>query len=679
MITLEEYRSNLLKKISSSANVADLPQFREDVFTEEALSILIEADILDNPMPSPYKSHGVAVNAYDFDDEIKTLHLIVTSYEGVETLPTLPNGEIKKIFTRLEKFYNRSTTGLHEKIDESAEANDLSLIIENNKEQIKKVDFTIVTDMVCRDQPGLDIELNHNVTASLSVWDIQRFYRYEHSGKIAQEILINVKDYEFEKINATIIPSDEKSYDIYIGVMSGQLLFNLYERWGTRLLERNVRAYLQARGAVNREIRRTIKESPNMFMAYNNGLTITSNSIKYDKTTDESMVHILEIGDFQIVNGGQTIASIWHAKNIYKDVDLSAINVQIKLVVIKSNDNIEEIAKAISYATNRQNAVNRADFKALHPYHIDLEKRSRSTWAPDPTGGNIETKWFYERARGLYDETRNLKRTEAEKRKWTARNPRSQKFDKLLLAKAVQTFELLPDKVCLGAQKNFHDFSISIQENNRNTVDDIDFKDIVAKVILWKKTERIVSAQKTPGYRAQIVTYTLALVSYLLQGRINFNDIWQNLAIQEELKEIIDYYAYKVREHLTDTEANVTEYAKKEAVWIALKKKLDVDKNTISEKIPNSLVDPNEAKKALKRKKAPKKQLKLINEFAPDDWFAAAKWGRSTNHLTPRQRSQAFNIGRHLKSGKEISNSLGYVGEIIIKKAKEMGFEPEKA
>ena len=115
--------------------------------------------------------------------------------------------------------------------------------------------------------------------------------------------------------------------------------------------------------------------------------------------------------------GDKLVASIWHAKNIYRDSEISKINVQVKIAYIEDKNKIEDIAKKISYTSNRQNAVNTADFRAKHPYHISFEKLSRSTWAPDPDRGNIETKWFYERARGLYDETRNLKRTDAEKKK----------------------------------------------------------------------------------------------------------------------------------------------------------------------------------------------------------------------------------------------------------------------
>ena len=498
-MNIQDYRTNWLNEIMNEANIEDDPRFREDIFTEDAISILTEANILDNPMPSPYKSHGVAVNAYDFDDEIKTLHLIVTRFEGInDDLPPLQNSKVKEILKRLENFFNRSTQGLHDKIDESAEANDLAKLIFDNSKEIKNVYFTLITDMACRDQAGYEIELENGSAASINVWDIQRFHRYENSGKIAEEINVVIEDYYDSSIKATMANNENESYKIFIGVMNGELLFNLYDKWGTRLLERNVRAYLQARGrkSVNSEIRKTIREEPEMFMAYNNGLTITCNDMNFELVGNKGESVIKSIGDFQIVNGGQTIASIWHAKNIYRDSEISKINVQVKIAYIEDKNKIEDIANKISYTSNRQNAVNTADFRAKHPYHISFEKLSRSTWAPDPDRGNIETKWFYERARGLYDETRNLKRTDAEKRKWVTRNPKHQKFDKLLLAKAIRTFDLRPDEVCLGAQKNFTLFSLELKENKMESLDEIDYKDSVAKIILWKTTEKLISAQK---------------------------------------------------------------------------------------------------------------------------------------------------------------------------------------
>jgi hypothetical protein len=673
---IEKYRTNWLKEVMSEANIEGDPKYREEVFTDDALTILNEANILDNPMPSPYRSRGVAVNAYDFDDEIKTLHLVVTSFEGIGLMPPLQNSKIKDIFKKVENFYNKSTKGLHEKIDQSAEANDLAKIIFDNSKEIRNVSFILITDMVCKDQAGYEIGLEGGASALLTVWDVQRFYRYENSGKVAEEINIKTEDYGSNYIKATLANSADEPYNIFIGVINGQFLFNLYDKWGTRLLERNVRAYLQARGSksVNSEIRKTIREEPEMFMAYNNGLTITTNNLDFDLIGDQGESVIKAIGDFQIVNGGQTIASIWHAKNIYKESEISKINVQVKIAFIKEKEDLEEIADKISYTSNRQNAVNTADFRGKHPFHIVFEKLSRSTWAPDPENGNIETKWFYERARGLYDETKNLKRTEAEKKKWTTRNPKNQKFDKLLLAKSIRTFELKPDEVCLGAQKNFTLFSLDLIENKKVSLDEVDYKESVAKIILWKTTEKIITSQKIPGYRAQIVTYTLALIFYLVQGRIDFLKIWSKQLVDDDLKNLINEYTSKVRTFIVDTELNVTEYVKKEEVWIKIKKKFDPDRESISEKIPSSLVDPSKAKKEKKRIKAPKKQVKFISKLTPEDWFSLAKWGKSTNHLTGIQRSQAFNIGRHLKNGKEISSKLGFVGEVILNKANEMGF-----
>ena len=259
-MNIQDYRTNWLNEIMNEANIEDDPRFREDIFTEDAISILTEANILDNPMPSPYKSHGVAVNAYDFDDEIKTLHLIVTRFEGInDDLPPLQNSKVKEILKRLENFFNRSTQGLHDKIDESAEANDLAKLIFDNSKEIKNVYFTLITDMACRDQAGYEIELENGSAASINVWDIQRFHRYENSGKIAEEINVVIEDYYDSSIKATMANNENESYKIFIGVMNGELLFNLYDKWGTRLLERNVRAYLQARGrkSVNSEIRKT--------------------------------------------------------------------------------------------------------------------------------------------------------------------------------------------------------------------------------------------------------------------------------------------------------------------------------------------------------------------------------------------------------------------------------------
>jgi AIPR protein len=187
----------------------------------------------------------------------------------------------------------------------------------------------------------------------------------------------------------------------YLSVVPAVQLAAIYDRWGSRLLEQNVRSFLQARGNVNRGIRNTLEREPEMFFAYNNGITATAEAIE-SETTEQGLV-ITNIHNLQIVNGGQTTASIHLASR--QKVDLFRVFIQMKLSIV-GPDLAEKIVPKISQYANSQNRVNAADFFANHPFHVRMEEFSRRLYAPSPEGNFRESKWFYERARGSYqDET----------------------------------------------------------------------------------------------------------------------------------------------------------------------------------------------------------------------------------------------------------------------------------
>src|SRR3546814_9654221 len=131
--------------------------------------------------------------------------------------------------------------------------------------------------------------------------------------------------------------------------------------------------------------------------------------------------------DLQIVNGGQTTASLFHTRKRDK-ADLSQIFVQLKLSFIDSLQS-ETVVPRISEYANTQNRVNAADFFSNHPFHVRMEGFSRRIWAPAQKGAQRETKWFYERARGQYADAQS-KLTPAEQRRFKAEHPKPQMFTK---------------------------------------------------------------------------------------------------------------------------------------------------------------------------------------------------------------------------------------------------------
>lgn len=101
-------------------------------------------------------------------------------------------------------------------------------------------------------------------------------------------------------------------YRCLLTMIPGNILVEMYRQHGPRLLERNVRSFLQLKGKVNQGIRKTIIDEPQMFLAFNNGLSVTATGLHIEDHSDGT-AKLVSADDFQIVNGGQTTGSIFRA------------------------------------------------------------------------------------------------------------------------------------------------------------------------------------------------------------------------------------------------------------------------------------------------------------------------------------------------------------------------------
>ena len=134
-----------------------------------------------------------------------------------------------------------------------------------------------------------------------------------------------------------------------------------------------------------------------MFFAYNNGITATAEEITIKDTKNGRAITSLK--NLQIVNGGQTTASCFYAREKEKAI-LTKAFVQVKLSVVKDEKLVEDIVPNISKYANTQNKVNKADFFANHEFHRRIEQFSMETIVPAAEGELPGTKWYYESKRG---------------------------------------------------------------------------------------------------------------------------------------------------------------------------------------------------------------------------------------------------------------------------------------
>ena len=432
-----------------------------------------------------------------------------------------------------------------------------------------------------------------------------------------------------------------------LAAVPGVQLAAIYDRWSTRLLEQNVRVFLQARNKVNRGMRITLEESPDMFFAYNNGITATATAVETAKT-DKGLM-LTHLRNFQIVNGGQTTASV-HAASRNKQIDLSQVFIQMKLSVVDP-DQAEEMVPKISEYANSQNRVNAADFFANHPFHIRIEDFSRRIFAPSPDGSFRESKWFYERARGQYQDAR-AHLTPAERRRFDLEYPRRQMFTKTDLAKFLNVWQGLPHIVSLGAQKNFANFAQSVGKGwskNANVFNEVYYRHLIAKAIVFRCLEKLVMRQSWygGGYRANIVAYTIAKLGHdveCLQKNIDFDQIWSSQNIPQPLEKALLVTAEAVHDVIVELppnmrNRNVTEWAKRQACWSHVQKLIIALPDTFV----HTLISTEELKE---QQKAGIKDQKELNGIEAQTtvvtaggsfWRELKQWGEKENLLNYKE------------------------------------------
>jgi hypothetical protein len=407
-------------------------------FVSEFATVLEENGFADSIEICHYRAErGTRVDGYCLDDE-GSLTLVVADFDNRMNLQTISRAEILQAFRRLSSFFNASIEkGLYEKLEEASQGYQLARLLHDRRDYIRKVEMHLLTERVVSDRvQELEVSSVGSVPVIYSVWDISRLHRIEQSRGKKEPIEIDFR--EDNGVGLQCVPAHLSSdqYESYLVVVPGEMLANLYNRYGARLLEQNVRTFLQARGNVNKGIQATILNEPHMFFAYNNGIAATAEQVE-TATTDRGLM-LTKVRDLQIVNGGQTTASLFHTARKYK-TPLTDVFVQMKLSVV-SPERSDEVVPRISEYANTQNRVNAADFFSNHPFHVRIEEYSRRIWAPAAEGQLRETKWFYERARGQYADAQS-RLTPAERRRFKAECPKSQMFTKTVgSGKSVRCF-----------------------------------------------------------------------------------------------------------------------------------------------------------------------------------------------------------------------------------------------
>ncbi|MEV0269777.1 AIPR family protein [Hamadaea sp. NPDC050747] len=634
-----------------------------ETFTQRVLEDLEQGGEVENTFTAYHRARGVEASGYGVNETLGSLDLFVTFFTLEPLTERLTRQTADNLLRRLNAFARRCTEGLAADLDESSDLHDMCLAVEKGLKDATRVRLFVLSNAEYTGSAFPPTEID-GVSYTHEIWDLARLHRMATSGTLSEPITV-----EFQPVLPCLTATEaQRDYSVLLAIVPGKDLAELYSRYGTRLLELNVRSFLQTKGGVNRGIRDTLLNDPERFLAYNNGITATAATVEFEDRPDGGR-GIRRLTDFQIVNGGQTTASIHYAHRRDK-ADLQHVHVQMKLTVV-SPDRLQQIVPEISKYSNTQNKVTIVDFSSNHPYHVAVEKITRSLWAPAADGSGQETKWFYERARGQYADALARERTPANQRKFRALHPVAQKFSKADLAKFLHSWEGLPHFVSRGAEKNFREFMMRMGE----APPDVDIKyckHLVAKAILFKATDKIVQARSFGGYKINVVAYTVGRLAYSAGTLIDMERIWREQRLPPALVEAIDTLCVEVHKVIASPQpqgSNVGEWAKKVECWNEV---LAIDWD-VPQRLADEAAGSDEGSTAIHGEAS----RTVVTEIPAEIWFAASKWAKETNHLQPWQRQIAYTVGRYLTNGWELSDKQLIQAERLMGEARRLGFDPQ--
>lgn len=671
---LKEFAEKFYEQVSQAKENDYFAMGDDDFFTTVMLEYLEEAGETDSPILCPFRDRGLQLNAYAFAENFESVELFVSIFCNSSELSSVPRTDIDACMKRAIMLYRKAINDLYTSFEKDSSTYEFAITLFAHKEDIKNVKITALTNGLVKSLT-LDSLTIDDTEITFGVWDIDRLYRCVNSGKMRETITIDFLD-AFGCTIDCVENSTSEGYSVYLAIIPGDILAQLYEKHGTRLLERNVRSFLQVKGQVNKGIRNTLRDSPDMFLAYNNGISVTAESV--DIQRDESgRPSIRAIRDMQIVNGGQTTASLYSAKTDSKTkTNLSKVYVQMKLSVIKDSKRMDEIVPKISEYANTQNKVQIADFSANDPYHRKIEELSRTIWAP-AQGGQKPKNWFYERARGQYADMVFRQTTLLRKKQYKFEHP---VFTKTDLAKYESTWDQLPNEVSEGAQKNFKKFTVRLNKSSNIKVDEKYYRRLIAKAILFRETEKLVQRQNYGGYRANIVTYTLAFLSNRTSQRIDLERIWREQGLTPILINELTAVSVIVHQHITNPPGgrNIGEWCKATQCWADLLETEYAISDDLSGELVSVTLSTSEGGENANSHIGSDEEENVINQVMAipvQQWFSLSHWAKETDNFQGWQRSLTFKVGTILSRNRKPTYKQANQVLLVLREAQRKGFE----
>ena len=670
---LREFASDFQENIKMAVEMGNTDYDQE--LASAILEYLEDNGEVNVPELCVFQKTRTRITAYDYNDEAESLDLFYL-IKAETLLGKVNKSKVDQGFNYLMSFYRESMNGTLLKavnVDNNDEIAEVAKLVQSTKGKINQLRLYVITNGLTDPDAGMAVESDDGeYIIEYNVWDMQRVYQQHNIRTGKEKVEIDFPTEYNTELQCLKMSEENPFVDAYMAIIPGITLAKIYKKYQQVLLEKNVRTFLQFKGKVNKGIRKTLREEPDMFFSYNNGISTTASEIEV-KDVDGAL-YITRLYDWQIVNGGQTTASISASLND-RDVELGKVFVPMKISVIRDAENGENIIKAISTSANSQTAIKNSDFSANEPYLVDLEKYSRSEWVPNGNSKPV-CKWYFERTRGQYlDQLAQLSgyNEKAFKREY----PKNQKITKTDIAKYETSWNMMPYNVCRGAEKNYTIFVTDIKRDKPEVTASY-FKHVIAKCILFNTIDSIVKSKKLGGYKANMNTYLMASISFLSDRNLDLTYIWEQQMVQQEVIDRIEELIPMVWLHLTGSSSsggnqssNVGEWSKKPECWNRLKLKLSE-----YEKFGQELMQGETNEDGTSLNPAQQSKIQEAEAIEANYWFALANWAKTRDLLTPMDRKAAFNFGtmrsrnRAFKSLKQAQYALK-----IVARAEELGFQ----
>lgn len=589
---LTDYRRELIARVREKALDENL--FDQEAFFHVVCEMLRDSEAIADyqPIEPGYRfgegtNRFMAVDGYDqssFEMDESIIVIACDDYStraGDEQVATIQAKDCMRYIQAMRRYIQKAVDGSFLKqAEESSAAWEFASFIHEHVKSISRFRLYFVTD---RKYTGRDSSIkdptdfysedrDNAISLEAHVWDLRHLMEASQAAAPLEHLTVT---FGYKGIPAVKAPDSGNGMETYLMFVSGQTLSDWYEKHGSKLMEANVRSFLSLRGKVNRGIRSTLGKEPDRFVAYNNGLSATAGMVDVNERGNITAIH-----DLQIVNGGQTTASIFYSQK--KDgIDLSKVVVPVKLVVVRE-DVARELVPYISRYTNSQNKVDETDFSSNSEYQVRLATLSQQVLTP-PLPGMNQTHWYYERTRGQYDSERN-RRSAAERKQFEKLNPSKQRIKMIDAPKYLMCWEGYPHITSLGSQKCFARFvemETNKEEQSIELLDVAFFKQLVCKRIIFDAIYKsIKSADWYKGaYQSNIAQYAVAKYAFDLRRScvsFGFNAIWRAQRIDDTSLACLMKAAEQASEVLNDPNRpvqNVSEWAKKEACWDILRQR----------------------------------------------------------------------------------------------------------